>query len=321
MENTRKQARWKSILKNRPLALLIMTILLLVIFGIAIPRMLEWSNISLILLNMSAECYVLIAMAMLLISGDIDLSLGYIMTLSGIVCGRLMIVRHAPAWAAVLAALGVCVFCGIVNGIVVARIHVIPFIATMATGFIYNGIALVLAGTGYTDFPSTTFKAMGSAHVFGIQLPVYYMIVFILVFSVLVERSRYFRQIFYIGGNSKAAEYSGINIPRVRMNTYIISSLLVGLGGIVSTMRFNAAMTSLGSGVEMRAVTAAVIGGVSFTGGVGTIYGAAAGALFVAFLNNVLTMLNISSDFQSLVTGVVLIASIALDVLMKRRKH
>jgi ribose transport system permease protein len=188
----------------------------------------------------------------------------------------------------VLIALLVVAACGLINGLIVARLKVLPFIATMATGYIYNGIALVLAGTGYTDFPSTTFKMLGQERFLGLQLPVYYMLFFIVIFSVLVARSRSFRRMFYIGGNPKAAEYSGIPISRVRLKTYSLASLLVGFGGIVSTMRFNAAMTSLGSGVEMRAITAAVIGGVSFTGGSGSIYGAAIGAMFVSFLNNVL---------------------------------
>ena len=146
------------------------------------------------------------------------------------------------------------------------------------------------------------------------------MIAVIAIFAYLVGRTRYFRQLYYIGDNQKAAELSGINVARVKITAFMLSAVLACLGGIITAMRFNSSMPSVGTGVELRAVTAAVIGGVSFTGGTGTVFGAAMGALFIAVLNNALTAAQVSPDLQYVVTGIVLILAIVLDIAIAKRE-
>lgn len=311
----------KFIANQRALAMLILIVVFCLIFTILFPSTFgNFENFSLILLNMSAEATIFIAIALVLINGEIDLSLGSIMVLSGILCGRFMIVSKFAAIPAILLTLVITLVCGIVNGIIVAKLNVPSFIATLACSMIYLGIAIMLAGVGWTDFPDQTFRAIGQTKLLGIQLPVYYMVALVAIFSYCVAKTRYFRQYYFIGSNIKAAELSGINVPRTKIIVYMIAALLAALGGIFSASRFNTSLTTIGSGVEMRAVTACVIGGVSFTGGTGTILGAALGALFVACLNNAITVAQINPDLQSLVTGVVLIGSIVLDIVVSKRK-
>lgn len=323
MENTVKRETFISLVKkSRALALLIVIAVLYLIVSLILPETFgTWDNFATILLNMSAESMILVAMTLLLINGEIDLSLGSIMVLGAIFCGMLMIRYNAPMWLAILAPLAMSLLLGLINGFIVAKLQVTSFIATLATGMIYLGVAIKLAGTGWTNFPDPMFQTLGQARVLTLQLPVYYMIAAIVIFAFFVARTRYFRQYYYIGGNQKAASLTGINISRTKIVAYMLAALLSCIAGIVSAMRFNSAMPSVGAGVELRAVTAAVVGGVSFTGGSGTVLGAAFGALFIAVLNNALTAVKVSPDLQYCVTGVVLILAIVIDIAASKKKR
>ncbi len=321
MEKVEKKYNFlKFISTQRALALLILVIAFCLLFSFIFPSTFgTYENFALILLNMSAEIMILLAISIVLIQAEIDLSLGSVMVLGAIICGRLMIYDKVPSGIAIAIALVLCMVCGLINGLIVAKLGVVSFIATLATGMIFLGLATILSGTGWTDFPDATFKALGQTKVLGIQMPVFYMIIAIVIFAILFANTRYFRQLYYIGANQKSAELSGINISRVKITTFIIGSFLAALGGIISAMRFNTVLLNMGTGVELRAVTAAVMGGVSFTGGTGTITGAAMGALFIAVLNNALTIANVPPDLQPCITGTILICAIVLDIVVSKK--
>ena len=321
MEKVEKKHNFlKFISTQRALALLILVIAFCLLFSFIFPSTFgTYENFALILLNMSAEIMILLAISIVLIQAEIDLSLGSVMVLGAIICGRLMIYDKVPSGIAIAIALVLCMVCGLINGLIVAKLGVVSFIATLATGMIFLGLATILSGTGWTDFPDATFKALGQTKVLGIQMPVFYMIIAIVIFAILFANTRYFRQLYYIGANQKSAELSGINISRVKITTFIIGSFLAALGGIISAMRFNTVLLNMGTGVELRAVTAAVMGGVSFTGGTGTITGAAMGALFIAVLNNALTIANVPPDLQPCITGTILICAIVLDIVVSKK--
>lgn len=306
---------------QRALSLLLLVFILSAILSLIFPTTFgTYVNFALILLNMSAEIMILLAITLILIQGEIDLSLGSIMVLGAIICGRLMIFNKLPIVLAIIISLCICMLCGLINGLIVAKLGVVSFIGTLATGMIFLGIATIISGTGWTDFPDATFKALGQERFLGLQLPVFYMFIAIAVFAFLLSNTRYFRQYYYIGVNQKSAELSGINIAKVKITSFVIIGFLAGLGGIITAMRFNSAIPNVGAGVEMRAVTAAVIGGVSFTGGTGTIAGAAMGAVFIAVLANALTIGGVSPDLQSCVIGVILILAIVLDIVISKKK-
>ena len=318
-----KRNSFINLIKNsRAFALLIIIAVILLVVSLIYPKTFgTWENFSTILLNMSAESMILIAMTILLISGEIDLSLGSIMVLGAITCGMLMIRYDIPIYLSILITLSISLIIGLINGLIVAKLQVTSFIATLATGMIYLGIAIKLAGTGWTNFPDQLFKALGQEKLFSLQLPVYYMIIAVALFAFLIARTRYFRQYYYIGGNQKAAGLSGINIVKSKIVAFMLAALLSSISGIISAMRFNSAIPSVGAGVELRAVTAAVVGGVSFTGGSGTILGAAFGALFIAVLNNALAAAKVSPDLQYCVTGVVLILAIVTNIVASKKKQ
>lgn len=308
--------------KSRALVLFIIILLIFLVVALLLPDTFgTWDNVTTILLNMSAESMILVVMTLLLISGEIDLSLGSIMVFGAVFCGMLMIRYNMPMYLSVLIPIIMSLVVGFINGFIVSKLQVTSFIATLATGMIYLGIAIKLAGTGWTNFPDPLFQALGQHRFLTLQLPVYYMIIIVALFSFFVARTRYFRQYYYIGGNQKAASLSGINIVKTKIVAFMLAALLSCTAGIVSAMRFNSAIPSVGAGVELRAVTAAVVGGVSFTGGSGTVIGAAFGALFIAVLNNALAALKVSPDLQYCVTGVVLILAIVLDILASKKKR
>ncbi len=325
MERSKKKGSYsffQFIIEKRALALFMLILAFCLAFSLIYPSTFgTFSNFSGILLNMSAEGLIVVAIVPLLIVGEIDLSLGSIMVLGSVLCGRLMIQDGLHMWLAILISLAVAVLCGLINGLIVARIKVVSFIATLAMGMIYLGIAVMLAGVGWTDFPDPLFKKLGTGRLFGIQYSVYYILVAFIVTSILLSGTKYFRRLYYIGGNPKAAELSGINIAATKLFAYGMSGAMACISGIIAAMRFNSALTNIGTGVEMRAVTAAVIGGVAFSGGSGTMAGAAMGALFVACLNNALTIAGVSQNMQSVATGIVLILAIVLDVILNRQKE
>jgi ribose transport system permease protein len=310
----------RKLLQNRAVAL----VAILVLYNIAFVILKGGSffnvdNYVSILLNMSIQTLIVIGMAMLLISGNLDLSLGANMAFAGILCGFLIKFSHLGILGAFVVTLIVSVCMGAFNGYLVAFIGVNPVIATLATGFVYQGIAVWIAGPGYTDFPQA-FQFYGQAKLLGIQLPVWYMIVLMLVAQFLMANSRLFRNFYFVGGNKRAAFMSGINTRRSIFTVFIFAAILANVAGFVTASRFNASLTGIGTGVELKAITAAVIGGVSFTGGTGTIIGAFLGALLLSFVDNGLIQLGVAPSWQNVVVGVILILSIVVDVVAKRRK-
>jgi len=309
--------------KRRSLALVTIIVFIFILFAVAFPgRFLKVDNLMIILMNMMTEIFILCGMVMVLIMGEIDLSMGANVAFAGVLCGRFMVMYQAPTLIAVLVPLAVCVIFGLINGLIVTRIGVASFITTLATSMIYLGFTTLLAGTGYAGFPDQIFQALGQYKVFGlIQMQIIYGVVFIAIFAYFLGRTKYFRQLYFIGGNANSAMLSGINIKKTKTVIFMISAFLSSLSGIVIAMRFNSAMVSSGTGVELRAVTAAVIGGVSFLGGTGSMIGAATGALFLALLSNGLSMAQVPPSIQTVITGIVLVLALMADSVVEKRRR
>jgi ribose transport system permease protein len=306
--------------KYRVVALLGVIGIYSILFGFIFPATYPtYGNVSKVLMSMSVEAFIVVGMAVVLIGGEIDLSLGSNMALSGIICCYLIKFAEINVALAILITLVFSLVLGLINGFIVAKLGVNSFITTLATGLIYQGAAVWLAGPGLSDFPKY-FQAIGQKLFLHFQLPVWYTLVIIAVFTYLMSNTRFFRQYYYIGGNVKAAILSGINIEKMKIIAFVVASLLASIAGIISAARFNSAMTAVGGGSELRAVTAAVIGGVSFTGGTGSMIGAAVGALFISLLNNGLVIAGVEPYWQNVATGAVLILAIVIDILIVRKK-
>jgi ribose transport system permease protein len=295
----------------------------LVIFGIimtaASPVFLTRGNIEAILLGLSVEGTIAVGMVMVMIIGGFDLSVGSTLAFTGVVTG-LALTAGIPTPIAVaiglLAALGV----GLSNGLLVAKLKINAFIATLGMMLTVRGLLLVLAeGKTVLNLPRD-FTVIGQGTLAGIQYPIYIMLLVVIVGDLLMRNSKFFRQNYYVGGNEKAARLSGMNVDRVKIVNFCIVALLAGLAGLMITARFGAASVTVGNGIELRVITAAIIGGASLNGGEGSVLGAFLGALFMGVLANALNLLGVDVYWQNLVTGLILIIAVVIDVLNERRK-
>ncbi len=204
---------------------------------------------------------------------------------------------------------------GFMNGVMVAKVGVNALIATLAMMGILRGFAILIAGAGITGF-SESFTNLGQVVFLGLQMPVYYLFILIAIGAVLLAKTRFFRQMYFIGGNQKAAALSGINVDRCLIINFVVMGILCGITGIILTARLGAAIGTIGAGVELRVVTAVVIGGGSLAGGKGNVLGAFMGALFMGLINNIMIIAGVNVYYQSIVIGMVLLGAVSLDVYL-----
>jgi ribose/xylose/arabinose/galactoside ABC-type transport system permease subunit len=270
------------------------------------------SNFSAVLRGLAFDGIMVCGMMILLVAGTFDLSIGGTFSMAGVIAGWLMKKQEAAVPLAVAAALLAGALAGLANGWIVARVRVNALIATLGTMGIYRGIAVLLGGPGITFLPRS-FSHPGQAVFLGLQTPVWLMIVVALASGLLLARSRFFRQWYYIGNNATAARLSGINVPRLQIIAFTIMGLLAGLSGIAFASRVGTSVSISGDGAELRVITAAILGGASLSGGRGSIWGALLGVCFVALIANTLIMGSVSSYWQSIITGLVLVTAVALD--------
>jgi ribose transport system permease protein len=201
---------------------------------------------------------------------------------------------------------------GLINGFIVTRIQINALITTLATMAIYRGVTQLVSGTGIMSI-GNEFKAYGQTVIFGMQSPFWAALVIVLIGWWLVARTRYFRQFYFIGGNARAAQLSGIRVARLTLVGFIIMGALAGLAGVFAAARLNSAVVTAGIGVELSVITAAVLGGASLRGGEGSIIGGVLGVLFIALVQNALIINGVGVFWQSIIIGLVLLLAVSLD--------
>jgi ribose/xylose/arabinose/galactoside ABC-type transport system permease subunit len=304
---------------ERPLLLIVLIIVLIAAMSILEPTTFPRSaNAAVVLLDTAQTGILACGMMLLMISGMFDLSIGGILAFSGIMAGlAVKELGFAPipaflvgcAWGTLL---------GAVNGVLVTRFKINALIATLATLSIYRGGLQLVSGAGVTNI-GNGFTVFGQTKILGIYSPFWFMAVIVILFAFLVGRTRYFRQAYYIGGNPRAAKLSGINVDRTVFSFFVIMGFLAGLAGALLASRLNTAVVLAGQGVELKVITAVVLGGASLSGGVGTIFGAFLGVLLMALLQNAMIIAGINPFWQLIVVGIVLLISVGLDQFARIR--
>ncbi len=291
--------------------------------GLVFPPLRAFStvdNFNAILRNLAFEGILATAMMLLMVAGVFDLSVGGMASLCGVVAGWLMKKAGWPVPLAVVAALATAALGGCLNGVIVAKVRVNALITTLGTMGVFSGFALLVGGPGITFLPDS-FSRLGQAELAGIQAPVWLMAALAAAAGFLLSRTRFFRQYYYIGSNPKAAHLSGINVERMQILAFTIAGTIAGLAGIVYASRIQTASSTVGVGAELQAITAVILGGASLTGGRGTIFGAMAGVFFMALMKNVLIILRITSEWQGIILGAVLVVAVGADSIMNRRQE
>lgn len=283
-------------------------------------------------LGHSASLYVLMAMGLscVLISGGTDLSAGSVVGLCGVICALMMRDYNIPVIPSIVIALLCGTLCGLINGTLVTRLGLVPFIATLGTQWVYRGACNLLgsgsavsvreaANPAYAD----QFYKLGGGRLFGVPVPIYIFILCGIILTFLLKKTVFGRDLYATGSNAEAARLSGINIVKTRLIAYMICDTMAALAGIVLAARLVSGQTSSGMNYEFEGIFAAVIGGVSLSGGEGTILGAVIGAFVVAILRNGMNLNGVSSFWQQVILGVLIIAAVYIDarrVRMQRQK-
>ncbi|BEP28499.1 ribose ABC transporter permease [Helicovermis profundi] len=292
----------------------------LLIFSIIISflndRFLTVSNIFNILRQTSINSVIAAGMTFVILTGGIDLSVGSTLAFSGAIAAFLVGSGMNP-FIAVIAALFLGMVIGAFNGVVIAKGKLQPFIVTLATMTIIRGAVLVFTkgrpiSTGYeknADF----YSKIGSGYFLGIPNPIIIMIIVFIVGYFILKNTTIGRYVYALGGNEEATKLSGVNTDRVKIFVYAMSGFFAALGGIIITARLSSAQPTAGTGYELDAIAAVVLGGTSLSGGFGSILGTIIGALIIGILNNSLNLMNVSSYYQLLVKGLVILIAVMID--------
>lgn len=303
----------KERLQDRVFTLTVGIVLLCVVMSLVFTtRFATIENFSQILLNLSIDTIVAVGMMILMIGGLFDLSVGSVVAFSGGLAGYLMYYHDIHFSIAIAAGLCGALLIGAANGWLIAKAGINPMIQTLAMMGIVRGFALMLSGAGIQNFPYE-YIYIGQSKILGLQAPVWYMLAIVLVFTFLVNRTAFFRRYYFIGGNEKAARLSGIRVTKMKIWAFVISAGLAGVAGILLSSRLGAALATSGRGLELRVITAVILGGASLSGGYGKIWGAFLGAFLMALINNMLIIGRVSGYWQEIILGAILIAVVGLD--------
>ncbi|MEJ8303345.1 ribose ABC transporter permease RbsC [Saccharibacillus sacchari] len=289
-------------------------IILVVIVSVLNPAFMEPLNILNLLRQVAINALIAFGMTFVILTGGIDLSVGSILALSSAFVANLMLAGVDPILAILIGCIAGAIM-GAINGLLITKGKMAPFIATLATMTIFRGLTLVYTNgnpiTGLGD--DLSFQLFGRGYFLGIPVPAITTMIVFAVLWIILHKTAFGRKTYAIGGNEKAAIVSGIKVHRVKIMIYSLAGLLSALAGSILMSRLNSAQPTAGQSYELDAIAAVVLGGTSLTGGRGWIVGTLIGALIIATLNNGLNLLGVSSFFQMVVKGVVILIAVLID--------
>jgi ribose transport system permease protein len=300
---------------------------LFVAFSLASPYFLTPDNIGGIFLATAVNGVLALGVTFVIINGGIDLSVGTVMTFSAVMTGQFITVWQMPVLVGVLAGMATGALCGLINGIVISKMKVPPFVATLGMLYITKGLSLVVSQLHpiyFNDTPIFNQTAMGS--ILGSIIPALdpiknVVLIFFgaaIIASLILTKTVLGRYTFAIGSNEEATRLSGVNVDRWKTAVYMLGGFFAGVAGVIIAARLNSAQPALGAGYELDAIAAAVIGGTSLSGGEGSILGTIIGAFVISVLANGLRILSVPQEWQIVVTGTILVLAVYLD---RRRKR
>lgn len=304
-------------------------LVMIVVFSLLSPNFLKFDNFVGILLATSVNGILALGVTFVIVTGGIDLSIGTVMTLCAVITGVLITNMGLPIPVGIAGGILTGGLAGLVNGVLIARFRIPSFIVTLGMLNVAKGLALVISGLTpiyFNETPSFNQGAMGSligSVVPGLAIPNVVLVLFgaALVASLVLSRTILGRYTFALGSNEEAARLSGVNVAAWKTAVYAVCGLFAGLAGVVIAARLNSAQPSLGQGYELDAIAAAVIGGTSLSGGEGTILGTVIGAFIISTLTNGLRILSVPQEWQTVVTGGIVILAVYLDGIRRRREQ
>jgi inositol transport system permease protein len=297
-------------------------IILLALIGVCSllsPAFLTGQNIINITRQISIVTILAFGETLLIIGGELDLSVGSVVGMTGVFAIIFYLAFHS-LFLSLLLGLLLGGIVGVVNGFIVTRFHVPSFIVTLAMQMVASGIIFLYTG-GQNVYNIGSFTLFGQGNLARVPIPTLFMIAIWLLSWLILRKAKLGRYLYAIGGNVNAARASGIEVNRVKMAAFVISGLLAGLSGVILMSRINAGMPGAGVGFELDALMAAIIGGTSFTGGIGTASGTLIGSFIIGILNNILILLGVQSYVQRILKGALIIIAVAFDIQSKMNRR
>lgn len=303
--------------------------LVFVFFAFAAPNFLSTANMVIMAKHVALNAFLAIGMTFVIITGGIDLSVGSIVGLCGMVAGWLVLngIDLGFAWTIQFNTLEICLIViavgvgvGIVNGLLITQLNVAPFIATLGTLYVARGAALLSSEgktfpnlSGNPDYGSETFRVLGAGNWLGIPVSIWLLAAVALAAAYVARRTPLGRHIYAVGGNERGAALSGVKVNRVKMAVYMFSGFCAALVGLIISSQLQASHPATGETFELNAIAAAVLGGTSMSGGRGKIGGTIVGAFVIGILSDGLVMMGVSSFWQTVIKGLVIIAAVVVD--------
>jgi len=296
---------------SRGAALLVVIVVLFTAIGVARPSFFSGTNVVAILLQASVVGILAMGQTYVLITGGIDLSIGSIVAVSAIVTG--MLSQVVPAPVAVLGGVSVGALAGLVNGLLITRTGITPFIITLGTMSIYSGLALIISGgRAVYDIPDT-FTGLLAGKTAGLPNPIFVVVAMAVVSTLVMSYTKFGEYLIAVGGNAETARLTGVRVRGVTTGAYVVSGAAAGLAAAILVARLGAADPTIGADLLLVAVAATVMGGTKLSGGEGSMFGALFGAILIATLTAGLTSLNIQAFYQQLAVGTVIIVALLVD--------
>jgi len=311
-------------------------IVLIIIFSLMSDAFLTPTNLVTMTKHVAYNAILAMGMLLVIVSGGIDLSIGSTVGLSGIVAGVMLqgwelsifdTTAYPAVWVVVLVALTVGGIVGLINGVLITRFNVAPFIATLGTLYVARGAALLISNgstfprlQGDPALGNTGFSFLGTGRPLGVPTAIWIMILFAIVIAVLVTRTPFGRWLYATGGNERAAQLGGVPVRSVKTRVYVISGICAGMAGLIIASELTSAAPQTGQTFELNAIAAVVIGGASLSGGRGTVKGALIGAFVIGFLSDGLVLVGVSSFWQTVIKGLVIVLAVMLDQGQERLK-
>ncbi len=305
---------------HEKIGLIIALLVIVVVFTIINPNYFSFKNLMNVATGASLTGLVAIAETFLIIAGLIDLAPGSVAAFSSVIAG-LFVMKGVPFWLVIPLVTLVGALIGLFNGIGYNKFHLEPFIITLSSMSIFRGLGYILCGGKPVFIPDEKFNAIGSYRIFGfLNIPVLVLIVALIVFGIILNKTRFGRSVYALGGNSYAARLAGLNPARISTTLFIISGALASLGGALLAARMTSSQPSSCTGLEFDAITGVVLGGVTMSGGVGTIGGMILGLSIMQGFNTGLLMAQVPTFWQTVARGLLLLFALIFD-FYRRKNH
>jgi len=298
----------------------VVMVIMIVLLAIASPTFRTSGNVLSVLLQVSINGILTLGMVFVITAGGIDLSIGSMLALTSVIIG-VVLNSSGNIWLACVCSIAATTFFGLMNGLLVAKFRMIPFVVTLATQLVIRGVAYIISGGYSQSLANEDFKTIGGGKLFGVvPFPIIILLAVIVISFIILHNTRLGRYVYAVGGNINAATASGVNVFRTQISSYVISGICCGIAGIIMTSRISAAQPNIGVGYETDAIAACVIGGTSFAGGVATIPGTVVGIVIIGLIYNGMNLVGINSYWQTITKGLLILGAVLLDMLMNKKR-